>query len=410
MFAAIGSYLKHIPQLVGVELLLADGEAFDASLVVVKRTGTKVHFVHGEYGLTTLEAIARYVPDGVPVVLTVGGKGVIHRLLPEERQGSDTDLLKQVLPNAKSDDFYFQKSTLGTRTVLSVVRRASMDAVIAQFGAQGMVLLGAGLGPFAADLFREYFPAADTDAFTFGRHRLMYQRGVFGGYELLPSEQVVSTKRMDIAGEQLNERLVPAFAAAFSAISDIPQAQLNVPKVRERADDHRQRWAFRRSGIVLMAFFLLLLLGNVGYFMYYSDKVAGFAGSDGLSIQKEIEILQQQSSEREALLAGLWPIEVPRWGMAYMADRIGGTLPEGILLDEMAVYPRDEALSRKQRRPVHTPSAIRIKGTCADMPQLNRWMKQLRELAFCRSVELDRYMFDERNGVGVFGLQLTLEP
>lgn len=408
MFAAIGSYLRHIPQLAGVEVLLADGEVVDANLAIVKRTGNNVHFVRGEYGLTSFAAVRGHLPAGVPVALTVGGKGIIHRLLPENRGGSDAELLKQVLPNARSDDFYFQKSTFRGCTVLSVARRELVDGVMARLAAQGMVLLGIGLGPFTVELFNDYFPAPDGGEFTLGRHRFVCHQGMIGRYELLPPEGVSPGKRVDIAGEQLNERLLPAFAAAFSVISDIPFAQPDVQQVHERADDHRHRWAFKRSGIALIAFFLILLLGNTLYFMHYTDKAAGFGGSDGLSIQNEIDALQRQFTEREALLDGLWPIEAPRWGMAYMADRIAGTLPDGILLDEMAVYPRDEVLTRKQRRPVHTPSAIRIKGTCAGMPQLNQWMKQIRGLVFCQSVELDRYAFDERNGVGVFGLQLTL--
>ncbi|SEL95650.1 hypothetical protein [Parapedobacter koreensis] len=410
MIAAIGAYLRHIPQLVGVELLLADGETFVANTAVVKRTGTTVHFVRGEYGLASFGAVKEQVQDGMPIVLIISGKGIIHRAIAKGQRAMEGGLLKQVLPNAKPDDFYLQHTELETCTMLSVVRRKLVDDLIAQLAAQGLVLLGAGLGPFAMQLFSEYLFPVDSEGCVLGRHRLALHQGTIIGYELLPLEAAARGKRVDMAGEQLNEWVVPAFAAAFAEISDIPFAQLPIQAVQEKAADYRQQGLFRRSGAALMAFFLVLLLGNAFFFMHYSDNVAGFAGSDALAIQQEIDVLRQQAAERETLLEGLWYADVPRWRMAYMADRIAATLPDGMLLNEMAIYPRDEGLSRKQRRPVHTPSAIRIKGTCGDMPTLNGWIKQVRGLPFCETVEIDEYGFDGREEVGTFVLSLTLNP
>ncbi len=409
MFAAMASYVTHIPRVAGVELLLADGETLAANLVIVKRIRAKVHFVNGEYGLTTIGAIKHHVPDGVPVALTIGGKGIIHRTMAGGRQAADEDSLKQVLPNAKPEDFYVQKIQLEGALMLSVARRKPIDDILSQLEKQGLVLFSVALGPFAVNSFLDYLGHAGMESLTLGRHHFTLHQDAFTGYELLPGE-TSPTKKVAIADEQLNERLVPAFAAAFHVIGGIPFDQLPIPNVQVAAADYRQQLAFKRSGIVLMAFFLLLLLGNAGYFMHYSDKVASFAGSDARGIQREIDALRQQSLTRDALLDGLWHTDVPRWEMAYMADRIASSLPTGILLGELAIYPRDEALSRKQRRPIHTPSAIRIKGTSVDMPLLNGWVKQVRMLAFCETVEIAEYGYNDREGTGTFILHLELKP
>ncbi|WP_257667131.1 hypothetical protein [Parapedobacter tibetensis] len=407
----MASYLKHIPQVAGVELSLAGEHTLTANLVVVKRVRAKVHFVNGEYGLTDFNAIKGHVPNGVPVALTISGKGIIHRTTTNgPSSDNDADLLRHVLPNAKPDDFYLQQTPLEGGKMLSVARRKLVDDILAQIDTQGLVLLSVGLGPFAVDLFKDYLCNADMESLTLGRHRFALQQGVFTGYDFLPQEATPWAKRVDIANEQLNERLVPAFATAFQTISDLSFAQLPIARTLAKSVDYRQQLAFKRSGIALMALFLLLLLGNALSFMHYTEKVADFAGSDALTIQREIDALRQQTAAREELLGGLWHAETPRWGMAYMADRIADSLPEGIMLDELAVYPRDEAMSRRQRRPVHTPSAMRIKGTCKDMPLLNGWIKQVRMLAFCQAVEIEEYGFDGRGGVGAFTLYLTLEP
>jgi len=410
MLAALTSYLGHIPQLAGVELLLADGDRFTANLVTVRRRGGKVHFERGEYGLTAYGAIRQHLPTATPVVLTISGKGIIHRVLTGERGHSDAELLRQVLPNAKPDDFYVQLTELDRLCMVSVARRQQIDDIVKAAGDQGLELLAVTLGPFAVDAFKDYLIEPDKGSFAAGHHRFTVSDGKIAGYELLSGDAPDSGRPVDIGGEQLNARLVPAFAAAFLAISDIPFPQLPVSDVLSRAFGYRDQNAFRRSAVAVMAFFLLLLLVNAFFFMHYSEKVNGFAGSDALIIQREIKTLQEQAAERETLLHGLWHSSAPEWGMAYMADRLAGSLPDGILLSELAVYPRDEAASRKERRPVHSPSVIRIKGTCADAPQLNGWIQAIRQLAFCRAVEIDAYAFDQRNGNGVFTLSLTLSP
>ncbi|SFC79213.1 hypothetical protein SAMN05421747_12715 [Parapedobacter composti] len=410
MFAVLTSYLRHIPQVVGVELLLAEGDVLVANLVVVRRAGTKVHFVRGEYGLGSYSAIAAHVPAGVPMMVAMGGKGVIHRSVARGAGEGDEALLRQVLPNAKPDDFYVQSADLEGIHMVSVARRTQVDDVIGALQAQGLVLLGAGLGPFAVDFFREFLMDEKREVLALWRHRFTLHGGKIAGYELLPDDSAVTARRVELGGEQLNERLVPAFAVAFVAISDIPFAQLPVAALQTSAAECRGKWAFRRSAVAVMVFFLVVLLGNALYFMHYSDKVAGFAGSDALDIQREINKLQQQGAERDALLKGLWHADMPRWGMAYMTDRLAASRPASILLTELAVYPKDVAMSRRERRPVHAPSAIRIRGTCTDVPLLNGWMKQLRQLPFCQAVEIDSYEFDGRNGLGIFTLSLTLEP
>ncbi|MFC3197339.1 hypothetical protein ACFOET_06920 [Parapedobacter deserti] len=410
MIASMTAYLRHIPQLAGVEVLLGEGGSFSANVALVRRAGRKVYFVRGEYGLTSYRAIKEHVPQGMPVMFVIGGKGVIHRAVAGGSEETGAELLKRILPNAKPDDFYMQMVDLDDITMVSVVRRSVVDASVGDAETFGLATIGAALGPFSLSIFGDAIFGGHTGGYTVGRHRMTLREGRITGYDLLAESDESDTKRVDVGGEQLTDRLAVAFASAFLAISEIPSAQLPVADAQHRASEYRGRWAFRRSAVVLMAFFIIVLLGNAFFFLHYSDSIADLAGSDGLSIQREIDELQRQSAERDALLYGLQHAAVPRWGMSFMADRLAGTVPEGILLDELALYPRDEGMSRKERRPVHLPAVIRIRGTCMDVTQLNGWVGAVRKLAFCRALEIDSYAYDERSGAGVFALKITLEP
>lgn len=410
MLTDISSYLKRIPEVVGVEILVGEGDSWIANLAVLRRERTKVHFVNGEYKLASMDALKERVPGGAPLVLTISGKGIIHRFIVAEPLATEDDYLRKVLPNAKPGEFYVQISPVDGQQVVSVARRALVDELAKQVLQAGMELLSVSLGPFALLLFKGYLPAPNAGSLAVGPHQFTVDQGVFRAYQCHPSDTEAPVKRLRIAGEELNEYLMPAFALAFYAISDLDAPHVPFEGEGLRTADFRERLLFRRLAVGLIGFFLLLLLGNALLFMSYSGKVAGYTGSDAPGIQQEIEKLQQQVRAREQLLGGLWQADSRQWGMAYMADRIGESLPDGMLLTELVIYPKDEGLSRKERRPVHRPSSIGIKGTCADIALLNQWIGTLRALPFCQVVDLSEYGFDERERMGIFTLNLTLDP
>src|SRR5690606_27373475 len=196
----------------------------------VKRSWTRVRFVWGEYGLMGLPALTSRIAGNVPVVLSFSGKGIIHRMLPANNVGSDG--LKTILPNAKAEDFYVQQTEWEGVNWPSVVRRELVDKVVAQVEQQGIAVTCVALGPLATLLFADYLGGGEGDrAVLLGRHRFEEQHGKWVGYELLPAEYIPQGKPVDIGGEQMNEKLVPAFALAFATIGDVAWPQLHLDAV-----------------------------------------------------------------------------------------------------------------------------------------------------------------------------------
>ena len=408
MLAAITSYWKRIPALTGVEVCIGDGDTLSINTALVKRTKSRVRFISGEYDRTSYQSLTTVVPSDMPVAITISGKGIIHRSLPAGDVGDN--VLKLVLPNARAEDFYVQKTEWGGAVWVSVARRDLVDKVVGHVEQQGPLVVCVALGPMAVFQFSDYLiDGIATDTLRVGRHRFEVQEGKWLGYELLSPEQHRQGRPMDIGGEQFNEKLLPAFALAFTVLADTTWPCLPISRIVTQATDYRERSAFRRSATVLIAFFLTLLVVNALYFMHYTNKVTALDGSDALSIQRALERLEQEAAEREDLLRGLWDTEKPAWNMAFLADRIAASRPDGIRFERLEIYPRDEEESRKQRRPIHIPKAVRIEGTCMDMQVLNMWVEQLRTLHFCQQVTIGSYGYDEQNETGVFVLSLTMK-
>lgn len=407
----IGSYLRHLPLLAGIELHLEEKGTSEMNVCLVKRSGERVHFERGDYGLKEIRRIKELVPEGTPVVLSLSGWGLIHRFIDDDHIRKEGDLLRQVLPNARREDFYVQHSKLDGASILSIGRREAVDRVCKQLEEHGFPVLGVIIGPFAITFFRGFLFAFNVNDFRIVRHKFIITDGRIGNYEFMLRDADVGPidKRLDLGGEQIDERLVVAFATAFGFISELDLEFLDLPECSRRASEYRWRWQFKRTTVMLMGFFIFILFVNALFFMQYSGKVATFSGSDPRTIEDEIVVLKRQRAERDALLKGLGREKSTHWGMAYMADRIAATVPAGIGFTELHLYPADILETRKQKQPVHRFDMIQVVGHCTAISEFNEWVEELRKLHFCSGVDIETYEFDERNKQGVFMVQLELK-
>src|SRR3546814_17368441 len=120
-----------------------------------------------------------HIGRDVPVAISINGKGIIHRMLPED--GVDENGLKTVLPNAKAEDFYVQQTEWEGATWLSVARREVVDKIVEQVEQLGVAVVCVALGPLATLLFTNYLAGGQADdAILLGRHRFAVQQGKIG--------------------------------------------------------------------------------------------------------------------------------------------------------------------------------------------------------------------------------------
>src|SRR3546814_20230528 len=85
-----------------------------------------------------------HIGRDVPVAISINGKGIIHRMLPED--GVDENGLKTVLPNAKAEDFYVQQTEWEGAKWLSVARRDEVEKNVEQVEKLGVAGVCGALG------------------------------------------------------------------------------------------------------------------------------------------------------------------------------------------------------------------------------------------------------------------------
>src|SRR3546814_17532621 len=106
LFTAVKSYWKRIPQLTGVEVLEGDGDSVTTHIVCVPRSGARVQFMRGEYGLLGFRSLLGHIGRDVPVAICINCKGIIQRRLPED--GGEENGREMMMPTSKADTSYIK--------------------------------------------------------------------------------------------------------------------------------------------------------------------------------------------------------------------------------------------------------------------------------------------------------------
>lgn len=410
MLSTISRCLKSIPRVAGIEILLGEDDTSWGNIVVVKRQRGRVTFVNGEYRVMSLSAILKLLPNGVPVTLSIEGKGIIHRFVDEENGADDADYLQRILPQAKYEDYYAHVLASDGQRVVSVVRRPLVDRILAEFQSAQISVLSVSLGPFSLCCFETHLPSAASGERIVGGHVLSFSDGSLHAYRYQPLVSEDKIKSVNLGGEEMSEYLLVPFAQAFMEISDIDRDQHVIATLDHTARDYRERLAFIRMGKMWLTFFIVLIGMSAAISMYYKGKTAGLSIHDDTMIQAEIDAVKKRLQNHIDVRDSLWQIDSRPWTMAYMADKIAAGLPPGAWLSELAIYPHDETRSNRERRPIHDHSCIRIRGTCTAVQLVNEWLQELRNLPFCESAEWVEYRYDDREQLGLFTIKLNLTP
>lgn len=400
------SYARHIPLIAAVEATFAE-KGFVMQLVLLKRKGNAIEVLRREGDIPSTEKLLSFLPKEVPLVLTLNGKGIIHRFVPATDIKEDTDLLRWLLPNAKKQDFYLQRCSQQTMEILSVIRRDRLDELLLHFANLQERLLALSLGPFPIAGLVSAVVKEGSASLRLGFHHFDLK-----GNEILAYRQEEGDHQNHIVrfgDEEMNERFLVAFALGFRLLGEMPLATIAVENLVGRVEDKHQEWFFKRSAAFLGGIFLLILLLNTFYFLHYNDKVADTSATDASLLDKEINQLKEVLKGQEQLVEVInYTERGDKEPLSYIADQLGASVPKDISLDELNFFPQDEAASRKERRPRYQSGLIRITGTTATIGALNHWVKEVSMMAFSKEVALVDYKYDEKQERGVFNLKLIL--
>ena len=112
----------------GIQLTLHPDNKIDASIVVLKKSKNLVDLKDTFTGIDTYEGIFEHLKPGMPLYLSLNGRGILHKKL---QSGNGSDSINQLLPNASPDDFYMQAYKIDeNERIVSVIRKDTLNTIL----------------------------------------------------------------------------------------------------------------------------------------------------------------------------------------------------------------------------------------------------------------------------------------
>lgn len=323
--------------------------------------------------------IDRIVDEGdktVPVFINFSGKGVLTK-----KANQDDLTISKLLPNIKEEDFYSQR----TAKHISVVRRESVDDVLALFNEQNRDVLGISLNGFPVENSTNVLDNLSEVSGPI----YSYQ---FNDAEIDTISAPLEGKEIRVGGDWLHSDYLIAYSVAFqSLIFQLDTIQVGESEVAVLEDNYKQKKLFKTMGMGVLLGVLFLLLINFFLFGSFRNTYQELTEQLGMyegQIQK-IETLEKEVESKNNFLTKTGWLHSSK--ASYYADQIGSTVPKSIELTGLAVNPVDKKATKKQKETVYKTNLLHVSGTTKGSITLNKWLKRIKELDWVRNAEVLNY-------------------
>jgi hypothetical protein len=387
----------------GVELVGGAAE-FCAHVTLVRRRGNKLDVEKTVLNITDADALKKLIPSGIPVVVVLSGKGILHRTVSS---GSDDAavLLQKVLPNATVADFCMQHIAAAQQQhLVSVMRRSAAEEQLDLLRRAGLPVVACSLGAAAAAEWMPMLWPQHPNTMQIGAHRITWLDGKPAALE--PAEIAETQPDISLSGITLAAAAVPAFTAAAQYLSGGGNAFVQTDTLATAATDFAQQRLFRTGGLALLAATLLVLIANYFAFSHYWEKKAALEEQLQVSgnVLEQVRELGRQTEMRRSFL------EQSGWKHAgkhaFFADRLAAGIPQAMTLTRMSIAPREK--TPQPDSIAFRPGVILLEGECAQSVLLNDWITQLNTQPWINKASLLNYVQPGNRSTGLFEVEIQL--
>jgi Tfp pilus assembly protein PilN len=397
-------YLQ-VQQCAGVSIRINGNNSFEIDVCAVIKEKQRLHFNQKIAGLISISELKKRLPAKSIIALNLSGKGILHKSDKAMEEITPSGF-NQLLPNADIGDFYVQNFVSGERSFVSVIRKSDADPIIEQLVHAGFVIVALSLGPYPVEnMLSQLNSYGDMIMFNGYTIRRNDQKEWLGfDYDDQQKEQSFYPVKVEL--EELDERLVIAYAAAFQLVLQrrLNSIQAPVQQLTRSFEHVAEQKRYRTYGaVMLMVFFVLLV---INFFVFsglnvennaLSEKIAQTAESSA-----EMDGINDRIAKEERLLKDLGWAE--RSNKSVMIDQLAALLPPELVWREVSVNPLDLQQSRLQKTVLFQNRKIRIKGNADRIIPVNEWIARMKTKEWVKNVQLENFTFNTEDNTGQFNV------
>lgn len=395
-----------INEVTGVSIAIRPDGSLLINACSIMLNQNKLDFEKKVTDLTSIDDLTKHFPGKSIVALNFSGKGILQKQIAKEESINQNNFNK-ILPGANIDDFYIQHFISGEQSFVSVIRKADADKWIDQLRIASLNPLMLSIGPFPVQNIISQLNVYDQD-FVFDGHRIKRNEELewtSSNY----SETAVAPFPLKIESENINERLVIPYAAAFqlALAAKVPLIHAEVPALQTAFDDITATKKLKVKGALILSVFFILLLVNFLVLSYLNSANTKLIEQVAQSAQSsnDVQGLNDQVKQKEALLQELgWDGGINK---SVLIDQLASILPKELTLETISANPIDAASTRTQKSLAFFDRQIRITGNSDKIIPVNEWIARLKIRPWVKNIQLDSYSFNNEQNTGQFAVVIN---
>ncbi len=353
--------------------------------------------------LDELASLKDHVQPSKPLYLVFNTSSVVTKLFESNARMDDEALVSQKFPGLNFDNFYFQIVKFGNNITLSVVKKDTLNELLAQLGELKFNVAGFSLGP---GTLKTLFPHIQNEKLSTNTEQLTLdptKNGISKISKTVPDE--ITT--YNINGLQVAHSELLSFAGVLNFLANpIPENSNFRDVYQNYALSFRSNRMFRLLLGSFLTIILLILLGNFLLFSHYHSAVQNSSEHLALDIEnkKALSALSQRVEEKETKVDVVLSGSTSR--SSFYLDELGATVPKSIVLSEIVYQPLLKPVQGKKQIELHK-NRIEVLGTCQEPEDFSSWITKLEGLEWVSSAETMDYDYQSRNS-STFKLRINV--
>jgi len=403
LLSKIESRLFQHPSFTGLHLQMDSQGQWHFHWVTLERQQEEVNIKKTGEGIFDLENPEGLPDPEIPVHLILDGRGILHKAVPEQTLREEA-VLQALLPGAKSEDFILQQVPYQKGSIASLIRQDLAVQLLEQFEHHSFWILGVSLGPFDVACLQPFLK--DQSKIHVGKNELQFdEQGQLCAYQQLEEE---NTRDIKLEGQAIPAEKVLPYAAAFQGILELPAA-LTHQAIADQQQEYRHKQLFGKALLAMAGVTLLVLLLNTAFYFHYKseNEKLGIGRYHTQNQLAELDSLKAQLQRQQLLIKNTSINQ--QTTVSFYADQIAATLPEGLQLKELDIFPVNGR--RKDYGPDqlvrYNKNSIIVKGWCKSSLTYNKWIRELKDIDWIKDARHIDYQ-DLNSQLSAFELHLNL--
>ncbi len=376
-----------------------DSELFASLVIAVRRNGAVL--IESTLSSDSLEDITRKIPGHIPLLVSLDGTHVVHRLV-DNSSGDNT--LSNTLTGSGAHDFYSGKHEAGAdRMIVSLVRKEEVSKLLELLNREGLLVFDLRLGPFSIDKLTGI--SGDRGEIAIPFYNLFLETGKTVRFERSYNNKVENIYSVEFGNEVISSEFLVPLSLCYSFF----RSDSSISNNEMLAIQRKELSAKRILSATVLPFLLFIFISLIVNFTLLlnldrQNRVLTSSVTVGKHHLTQIDSLRKALVIRQKVLDA--KNDRGARYLTYFSDRIASCVPAEITLSKLNIYPQ-KSLSQKRDQYSFIDGIITISGFAGNTVSLGKYIENLSSFWWIESVRITSYSM-EKDGIGLFNLEISV--